>query len=288
MSEKGPLNIAVDATWSCPDLVDIHALPRPSNGTLPAPEPGIEGSGIDDPARLRIAVVAKRGRARHRGDARAVTLEMSMRFLASVSAIAGFALISALSAAGCGDEASSGSSASTGTGGGGTGGAGGDGGAGGAGGAGGGMASEYEKLCQAEDDRNVMCNGDSPDPAEVEKCIKNAPCYEAAFREGVTKEIYTCLAERPCGVGEDSCFGNAADAQPDTTKSTTFAAACLNKDAGCQMAGKQFINDFCFIAKLFKDSVLDDMGACLKESCDAATACLVGVYDKLFEGCPGK
>ena len=216
-----------------------------------------------------------------------------MRFFVSVSvsALAGFALLSALSATGCGDETSSGSSASTGTGGaGGAGGgdAGGAGGAGGDGGAGGGMASEYEKLCQTEDDRNVMCKGESPNPAEVEKCVGNAPCYEAAFREGLTKEIYTCLAERPCDVGEDSCFANAANAQPDTMTSTAFAAACLDKDTGCQMAGMQFVNDFCFIAKLFKDGVLDDMNACLSESCDAASTCLIGVYNKLFEGCPGK
>lgn len=211
-----------------------------------------------------------------------------MRFFASASAIAGFALMSAFGAAGCGDEMSSASSASTGTGGGGTGGAGGDGGGGGAGGAGGGMASEYEKLCQAEDDRSVMCNGDSPNPAEVETCVKNAPCYEAAFREGLTKEIYTCLAERPCGMGEDSCFGNTAAAQPDTMSSMAFGPACMNKDTECQMAGMKFVNDFCFIHKLFKDSVLDAMAACLTETCDAASDCLIGVYNKLFETCPGK
>lgn len=207
-----------------------------------------------------------------------------MKFFVCVSALAGFAL--ALSAGGCGDDTSSGSpgSTSTGTGGGGTGGAGGE---GGAGGGGGGMTGELEKLCQATYDRDVMCNVGG-DPSQVEQCVKNLPCDEAYYRDGLAKEILTCLSELPCDMGEDSCFTKVADAQPDTTSSMAFDAGCQSKLAECQMAGTPFIDDFCLNFKLGNDSVLDQMTACFSGACDTITDCLIGVYDKIYATCPGK
>jgi hypothetical protein len=149
------------------------------------------------------------------------------------------------------------------------------------------MSSELQELCQVEYDRDVMCNVGG-NPSQVDECVNNLPCEEAYFREGLVKEIHTCLAERPCETGEDSCYTEAANAQPDTMSSMAFDAGCMNKLAECQMAGTPFIDDFCYNFKLTKDSVLDEMTACFGGACGTITDCLLGVRGKIYATCPGK
>ncbi len=148
-------------------------------------------------------------------------------------------------------------------------------------------AAADAKFCQAEFDLETQC-GNMPPSTEVAECTSKEVCRRNLFRPDALTAVRTCLVERDCMAFADACYGEVAQAQPDTASSTAFGAACMPRLAECAMEGSGFLDDYCYSYEIIQDGVLDKMTACLSQPCPMISDCLSGTVNAILDPCGGK
>ncbi len=111
------------------------------------------------------------------------------------------------------------------------------------------------------------------------KCLASQQCWSDAIYGGAQAALRDCLANRPCGKSDDSCYGDNTYANPAFAK---FKQDCLAKREACK--GATFADDVCLVP-IVSTSIIDSTAACFAKDCAAATSC-VNAARRMIGKCP--
>lgn len=147
----------------------------------------------------------------------------------------------------------------------------------------GGAPDAWRERCQAVVDHNAACGKSSADTAAVDDCMLTAACVPSAWSSDVVDTIMTCLANLACESPDDDCIAMTVSDQ--TPIKMALFAACEDKATACPMFDGCLETTF-----LVSDTLASSLAACLEQSCDAASSCLLNEYTAAITaaGCTGE
>jgi hypothetical protein len=132
-------------------------------------------------------------------------------------------------------------------------------------------AAEIQADWDAHCDTFASCPQNPRDAAE---CKAEYPCREALMRAEALDRMTACERDRACGTSDDGCYTSLLEGVEATSVAEQFRGDCLAKQASCTGSGGTFSEDDCIGAKLDKDSIVQNMAACLDSACPDIRDCL--------------
>jgi hypothetical protein len=134
-----------------------------------------------------------------------------------------------------------------------------------------------EKFCQDEAARDQRCGNTA---GSASACQADVECRRKLFRPGIMDPLLTCLANRACGVPDETCFAQVTSGVPASAARTSYQQACTAKAPQC--TSTELPPGYCsdlgeFPGKYLTDPLYQQLTPCFSHPCAEVRGCLQGV-----------